>query len=61
MSVGIDWTSHALHCGEDSEAGGRESVDNRKMKRKMERKMVTLWVTLIFFSAISISLSRLCI
>ena len=55
MSVGIDWTSHALHCGEDSEAGGRESVDNRKMKRNM----VTLWVTLIFFSAISISLSSM--
>jgi hypothetical protein len=55
MSVGIDWTSHALHCGEDSEPGGIERVANRNMKRKM---VILLPVTLIFpLLSLSLSLS----
>lgn len=46
ISVGIDWASHALHRGEDSETGGREKVANTKITTIMP---VLPLVTPIFF------------
>lgn len=40
MSVGIDWTSHALHCAEDSVTGSRSRFTIRE--RAIAMKMVLL-------------------
>jgi len=37
MSVGIDWTSHALHCGDDSVRV--RSANNNKRQRESEMMM----------------------